>query len=141
MTVPTEYDLLVAIRNKLEKSTPGDGSVSLTSIMAALTSIQNSINAVLMNQAPTPEQIPTVASISPNSGTSSGGDLVTVSGTNFTGATGVLVGSVAGRDLKVSSDTKLTFVTPAQPADTLHVTVVDGAGTSGTSDADKFTIS
>lgn len=53
---------------------------------------------------------PTVTNVSPTSGSVAGGD--TVTGTGFTGATGVSFGMVAASPPVVASDTALTVTTP-----------------------------
>lgn len=72
-----------------------------TAIMTALTGIQNSVNAVIADIVPTPALVPTVASISPANGSVNGGETITVTGANLTGATGVMFGLVAGTNLVV----------------------------------------
>jgi len=58
--------------------------------------------------------VPAVTSISPTSGPTSGGTSVTIKGTNFSGATRVLFGTVAATSFSVVSSTKITAVAPAQ---------------------------
>ena len=83
---------------------------------------------------------PTVTGLSPSSGSSAGGDTVTVTGTGFTGATAVNFGSDAASGLTVVSDTQLTVTSPAASASgAVDVTVTTPAGTSATSSADQFT--
>ena len=84
---------------------------------------------------------PVVTGISPATGRAGGGDIITVTGTGFTGATAVSFGSVAAMDLAVASDGQLTVTSPAPTASgtTIDVTVTTPAGTSATSAADKFT--
>src|SRR6202020_1658224 len=54
--------------------------------------------------------LPTVTSISPTSGPTSGGTTVTITGTGFTGATKVVFGGVAATSFRVGSPTELTAV-------------------------------
>ena len=69
-----------------------------------------------------------------------GGEHVTVTGTGFTGATGVNFGQVAASNLAVASDTQLTVTSPpGAAAGTVDVTVTTPAGTSSASAADQFT--
>jgi hypothetical protein len=56
---------------------------------------------------------PSVTDISPNRGTSEGGTQVTVTGANFTGATGVSIGGAAASRVVVINDTTITCITPA----------------------------
>ena len=55
---------------------------------------------------------PAVTSVSPSSGTTSGGTVVTVTGSGFTGTDFVSFGGVSGSDLVVVSDTELRVTTP-----------------------------
>ncbi len=81
---------------------------------------------------------PTVTGISPTSGSTAGGTIVTITGTNFTGVTEVDFGSYAA-EFFVNSSTQLTAVAPAEAAATIDVTVTTGIGTSATSSSDHFT--
>jgi hypothetical protein len=82
---------------------------------------------------------PTVTGISPTSGDFQGGTAVTITGTNFTAATGVSFGSVAATSFTVNSSTSITATAPAQSAATVDITVTTYGGTSSTSSADHFT--
>jgi hypothetical protein len=135
----TKIDTLTTAVNAL--STAGV-KVDLTAVLAAETGIQNTVNQVLAQTQPTPTPLTaTVTGISPTSGSINGGETITVSGTNFTGATGVMFGLVAGTNLVVTNDTSLTVTSPAQPAGNVDVQVVDAAGTSAASPADLYTLS
>jgi len=73
---------------------------------------------------------PTVASITPESGTTAGGTLVTIKGSGFvTGAT-VTIGGVEATEVFVVPETEITAKTPAAPAGTDDVVVSDINGTS-----------
>ena len=70
---------------------------------------------------------PTVSSVSPNSGTTTGGTAVTITGTNFaTGAT-VTFGPAAATSVTVVNSTTITATTPAGSAGAVTVTVTVGA--------------
>jgi hypothetical protein len=81
---------------------------------------------------------PTVTAVSPNADTTAGGNYVTITGTNFTGATAVNFGSTAAA-FWVNSNTSITALEPVHAAGTVDITVVTPSGTSGTSAADQFT--
>jgi hypothetical protein len=83
--------------------------------------------------------VPTVTAISPTSGSTAGGAIVTVTGTNFTGATGVFFGGYAATSFFFNSDSQLTAVAPVQAAATVDITVTTPIGTSATSSSDQFT--
>jgi IPT/TIG domain len=80
-----------------------------------------------------------VTSVSPNSGDQGGGTSVTISGTGFTGATGVSFGPNSASSFTVDSDTQITAVSPAGQDGTVDLTVSTPAGTSTTSPNDQFT--
>ncbi|MEO3772206.1 IPT/TIG domain-containing protein [Micromonospora sp. B9E7] len=68
---------------------------------------------------------PTITSIVPNSGPNTGGTTVTITGTGFTGATGVTFGDTPGTDVVVDpSGTSLTVVTPPGPVGPVDVAVL-----------------
>jgi large repetitive protein len=82
---------------------------------------------------------PTVTKIAPTSGPTAGGTTVVITGTNLTGATKVVFGSVAAKSFTVNSATKITAVSPAQAAAVHNIIVTTPSGTSPTVAADEFT--
>ncbi|MFE3548019.1 beta strand repeat-containing protein [Streptomyces kronopolitis] len=72
---------------------------------------------------------PAVLSVSPTSGATGGGTVVTVNGTGFTGATAVRFGATQGTAVTVVSDTQITVTSPPGTG-TVQVTVTTPAGTS-----------
>ena len=74
---------------------------------------------------------PTVDGISPSAGPVAGGTSVTITGTSFTGATGVDFGANAATAYTVVSATQITATVPAGSAGTVDV-VVDAPGGTGT---------
>jgi hypothetical protein len=91
---------------------------------------------------------PTVTALSPNHGSTAGGTVVTITGTNLTGATelkwGATAVSCAGTvaTCKVESATEIKATTPATactPGAKIHVTVTTPGGTSSTGAADEYT--
>ncbi len=85
---------------------------------------------------------PTVTGVSPSTGSTAGGTTVTISGTNFTGASAVKFGTVAATSFTVTNAGSISAVSPAEGAATVDVTVTVGANTSAVSPpADQFTFS
>jgi len=68
------------------------------------------VNAVAPNPAPT------ITSISPTSGTTAGGTVVTITGTNFGSGATVKFGASAATNVSVTSSTSITATTPAASA-------------------------
>jgi hypothetical protein len=85
--------------------------------------------------------VPSVTSVSPNSGPVTGGTSVTISGANFTGAAVVRFGGTAATLFTVSSATSITAISPAGNASTVDITVTTPGGTSATSATDQFNYS
>jgi formylglycine-generating enzyme required for sulfatase activity/subtilisin-like proprotein convertase family protein len=73
---------------------------------------------------------PTLGSVSPTTGPTAGGTLITLTGTNLTGATGVTVGGVACTSVQVVSATTVTAVTPAGTVGAKAVAVTTPSGTA-----------
>lgn len=92
---------------------------------------------------------PTVSSVDPSGGLSSGGTSVTINGTGFTGATSVAFGSAAiqcssGDTCTINNDgTQMTVTSPAESSSDaigpVDVTVTTAGGTSPKNSADQFT--
>jgi hypothetical protein len=83
---------------------------------------------------------PVITGISPTSGSTAGGDTVTITGTGFTGATDVSIGPASAAAMTVDSDTQITATTPPGNG-TVDTTITTAAGTSATTPADQFTYS
>lgn len=83
--------------------------------------------------------LPTVTAVSPGTGYGTGGETVTVTGTNLTGATAVRFGQIASPHITVNSSTSITATTPSHKPAAVDVTVVASGATSATSSADTFT--
>jgi hypothetical protein len=81
---------------------------------------------------------PSVSSVSPDGGPTSGGTSVTINGAYLTGATEVKFGSIAAATFTAKSGTKIRATSPAAEMGVVDVTVTTPAGTSETSPADEF---
>jgi len=82
---------------------------------------------------------PAVSGIGPTSGPMAGGIAVTITGSNFTGATAVSFGGAPASSFTVNSTTQITATAPPRPAGTLDITVTTPSGTSVVNTADQFT--
>jgi hypothetical protein len=82
--------------------------------------------------------LPTATTLSPTSGTTSGGVTVTINGTNFTGATGVTFGGTNATSFTVVSATQITAVTPVRVAGAVTVDVITPGGIARASDVFTF---
>jgi hypothetical protein len=83
--------------------------------------------------------VPTVTGITPTSGSSLGGTVVTITGTDFTGLVSVSFGGIPAAALTVNSATQITATAPAAWPGVVDITVTTPLGVSATSSADQFT--
>jgi hypothetical protein len=111
----------------------GAGTVDVTVTTAGGTSV---ISAA--DQFTYVVPVPTVTSVSPNSGPTTGGTPVTVAGSNFTGATSVKFGSINATSFTVISATQISAIAPPGSLGTVDVTVKTPSGTSANSSADQY---
>jgi hypothetical protein len=82
--------------------------------------------------------VPTVTKLKPTSGPVGGGTTVTITGTNFTGASAVSFGSTPAASFTVKSATTITAVAPAESPATVDVRVTAPGGTSAVSTKDHY---
>ncbi|WP_280307711.1 IPT/TIG domain-containing protein [Nocardia abscessus] len=73
---------------------------------------------------------PTLISLAANSGPAAGHTTVVLTGTGFTGASGVRFGTVPATSFTVISETEIVAVAPGRPAGPVAVTVATPGGTS-----------
>jgi hypothetical protein len=111
------------------------GTVDVTVTTPSGTSATSSADQFIYTNAPAP----TVTGVTPNSGTTPGGNQVVITGANFTGASAVMFGSVAVTSFTVNSDNSITATAPPEAAGTVDVTVTTPSGTSATGSADHYT--
>jgi hypothetical protein len=76
--------------------------------------------------------------VSPGRGASAGGTSVTISGSNFSGATAVKFGSTNATSFKVEPEGRISAVAPPGTG-TVDLTVTTEGGTSPVGSADRFT--
>jgi hypothetical protein len=112
------------------------GGVDVTVSNANGVSPLNS-QARFLYQAP----LPVVTGLSAASASVVGGEVITVTGTNFDGATAVRIGANAAANVKITSPTTITFTVPTKLTTGIYdVTVVTASGASATVAADKLAI-
>jgi hypothetical protein len=111
-------------------------TVTVSYTKGTVTAADTGVLATFAGQAVTNNMpAPTVTSIAPASGAIAGGNIVTITGTSFTGVTGptaVTFGGTAATSYTVDSATQITATTPAHaagPAVDVVVTTNGGAAT------------
>jgi hypothetical protein len=80
-----------------------------------------------------------VSGVSPASGPTTGGTLVTINGHDFVGATAVNFGATPATSFTVINNTAITAISPAEPAGTVDITVTVDDPTTPIVLADEFT--
>lgn len=83
---------------------------------------------VLLGSSVAPLAALEITNVSPSRGPTSGGTLVFISGTGFTGATQVLFGATPAASFVVNNDTSIQAVTPASGVAVVNVTVITPGG-------------
>ncbi len=83
--------------------------------------------------------VPTITGLSPTSGPTTGGTSVTITGTDFTGATDVTFGATAASTYTVDTPTQITATAPDHTAGAVQVQVTTPYGASADTSADDFT--
>ncbi|NIK47869.1 hypothetical protein FHS46_002186 [Variibacter gotjawalensis] len=97
-------------------------------------------NATLTNSFTYTAAAPTLASASPNSGSAAGGTLVTLSGTNLSGATAVTFGGTAALAVTVINATTVTAVTPAHAVGVVTIAITTPNGTASLANAFSYNV-
>lgn len=103
------------------------GAAGTASVQVTTPGGTNGANTLFTYVAPPP---PTLTSVSPAAGATAGGISVTLTGTNFTGASTVTFGGNAATDLIVVNGTTITCTTPASLAGPSSVLVTTPGGTN-----------
>lgn len=83
--------------------------------------------------------VPVITSVSPSSGDVAGGDVITITGSGFTGATAVDFGFRPATLFVVLDDTSISATSPPGTSGTFDITVTAAAQTSVTSRDDFYT--
>jgi len=100
--------------------------VNVTNVAGA-TVVDNQGMGTVLNDDAAPA--PSIANITPNAGGTTGGTVVTISGTGFTDTTAVTFGGVTGSNLTVVDDGEVTVTTPAHAAGAVVVALTTPNGT------------
>jgi hypothetical protein len=118
-------------------SPAGAGTVNITITAPGGTSPTSASDTFVFG-GPPPSGLQ-VNGIAPNQGSAAGGTAVVILGMGFSGVTAVMFGTTPATNIFVASDTDISVVSPSRAAGTIDVTVIVGAGTSATSNSDRFT--
>ncbi len=123
-----------SVASTTSTSTTSTSPTSTTSTSPTSTTSTSSSTTTSSSSTTSSSTAPTTTGLTPASGPTGGGTRVTVTGSRFVpGSTSVTIGAVVvpAAQVKVSSATSLSFVTPAHAAGAVNVKVTTPAGTSG----------
>lgn len=95
----------------------------------SITVLQDAINLVP----------PAITHVNPNTGTDTGGTVVTITGTNFIDVTEVLFGSTPASSFQVLSPTAIVAIAPPGTSGTVNITITSSLGNSSITVHDQFT--
>lgn len=116
---------------------PSIGAPSSPTATSSIATLSHCIGVLIKAAATTPA--PTVTAVSPVTGATGGTTTVTITGTNFTGASAVKFGATNATSFTVDSATQITAIAPAHAAGAVDVTVTTAGGTSATGAPDTYT--
>ena len=130
---------------------PGTTTVQTTGTQATIGSLTNGTTYTFTIRArntigrgatatasATPQPGPQVSAVSPRLGPAVGGTVVSITGSHFTGATGVSFGGAAATQVIVVSDTQITATAPPHAAAAVDVIVQGPVAAPSPSCADAF---
>ncbi|MDR3397961.1 MAG: IPT/TIG domain-containing protein [Pandoraea sp.] len=135
---------VVMVGGQLANSVTVNGPTSLTATVPAGTAgtvgiiVTTPLGSKTLVGGYTYYAAPAVTSISPATGTATGGTVVTITGTGFSNVTGVWFGGTAASNISVSGTTQITATAPAGSG-VVDVRVTAAGGTSPVATADQFT--
>lgn len=84
--------------------------------------------------------LPSVLSVSPNNGPTTGGTIVTINGTNLNGTTSVMFGNVPASNITNVSASQITCTSPSNVESTVSITVTTSVGSGMLPAAFSYTL-
>ena len=81
---------------------------------------------------------PTVTNVAPNTGPTTGGRPITITGTGFSGATHVSFSGTPATAYTINSPTQITATTPTRPAGSTHVYIRNPGGQNPATTTDRY---
>ncbi|MBB5035561.1 beta strand repeat-containing protein [Prosthecobacter vanneervenii] len=119
-------DVVVVSNTSLTCTTPAVGAPGGASVLVTTPSGTSAANSLFSYVPP----LPTVGSLSPSTGSTLGGTLVSITGTHLLTTGSVTIGGVPATNVTVVSDTSITCITPAGSVGTPNVVVTTTGGSS-----------
>jgi plastocyanin len=117
-------------------NTPGSFSYVCT-VPSCGTGHNNMFGVLVVNAAATP---PSISSFTPRTGSTSGGTVVAISGTNFQNGATVKFGDASAISVTVNSATSINAMSPVHAAGDVSLTVTNPDGQSATAGSFTYTV-
>lgn len=142
---PGTCNLHVTVTGCAGTSIPGPDDVYTYVFSFSLEALPPAVRPIFTGAVSAPPNLsvaPTVTSVSPSTGATGGGYIVTVNGTNLVGVVSVTFGGVPGTDITEIDSTKLTVRVPALPVGSpciVDVVATTCDGSSPINPGDRFT--
>lgn len=149
-TVPGNYIVSLIVTNSAGTSTtqilnPASATILTGPFERALklfsnttTIINNGGPSALLEQMITVFPPPLITQVNSNLGSTCGGTIVSITGTNFMNATGVFFGQIPATRFTINSDTSITVIAPPGASGTVDIRVVVPGGISAITPEDQF---
>jgi hypothetical protein len=118
-------NVIVVSATSITATTPAHIAGAVSVLVTNFSGLSNPANSAFAYIAP-----PIVTSIAPSSGSTAGGDVVTITGTGFqtTGTTAVSVGGIAATGVVVQNATTMKATTPAHAVGAVNLVVTNPDG-------------
>ena len=125
-----EGSIRIAIDATLDTPLPQPGDYIITADLVTTVRQETFTTPVSFRVKVTQVSVPapSVSNVSPTKASTAGGTVVTVTGQNLAGTTGVTFGGVPATNVKVNSNTQLTVTTPAAKAGAVNLVVTTPGG-------------
>jgi hypothetical protein len=142
---PLSSLLSIEINQQVVTNSVGATGITVNGLVITLASAVAGGGVITLAQSvcgatgPDINAVPAVTGISPNSGPTAGGTVVTITGTGFNCVSGVSFGTTPAAGYTVNSPTSITATSPPGAVGTVDVTVKNCNGTSPTGTFDQFT--
>ncbi len=124
-TVTSKTDTTIMVAS----APPGTGTVNITVVNS------NGTSAISSASVYTYDDIPVITTVSPPAGSNAGGTVVLIKGTGFLTATSVQFGGIDATSFTVTSDTRITAITPPGTNGPVTVSVDNVTGTGNSTNA------
>jgi hypothetical protein len=133
------FDVLKLPTIDADPVTAGIQTIQLVQSTVTDTTTDQVVSSLFGNEITVNPPLPVITLISPSSGTTLGGTVVTINGSGFIGATQVNFGTVVAATFTVVNAGKITATSPSENSGTVDISVHTPGGTNASVGADRYT--